>query len=427
MIPQSLFDNCAVLPGWDKHLRLEAWKNWRSMATPTIRDEAWKYTSLARLEKMVFSPSTPAPSTLTLNDIPLTFPENRFCFINGVFNQRLSAPLTADTYLLSQRAWPKIATQYQTAQSYFERLNAAMLNDGLYLDIQNTTNTPLYLMLLEDKTGGLSQHHLRHRIRVHAGVKSDIVIVDLGLADSSSLTTHVIDIELAEGATLNCTHLKKASAPGYAIRQTHAHLAKNSRFTHFNVDFGAKLSRNEIVVLLQENNASCQLNGLALARGQDHIDNQTQITHLAPSTQSLAHYRGMSDDKACHIFHGHVLVDANAPDSIVNQQSKNILLTSKAQVYAEPQLEIYNKNIQCVHGATVGDIDEEALFYLRSRGLSNEIARQLLIFGFARSLLETLDDNTLQNELAEWIKTHLALDSELILDCYKEPDHENTH
>ena len=425
MIPQSLFEACTVLPGWDKHLRLEAWQRWQSMAAPTIRDEAWKYTNLMRLEKMVFTPSDSTPSTLSLNDIPLTIPENRFSFINGVFNSTLSASLTENTYLLSQRAWPKILNKHQTPHSYFERLNAAMLNDGLYLDIKSTTTVPTYLVLLQDKTGGLSQHHLRHRIKVHAGVKSEIVIVDWGLADTMSLTTYIIDIELDEGAELNCIHLKKAATKSYHIRQTHTHLAKNSHFNHFNFDFGAKLSRNEISVHLTGERAGCKLNGLALARAQDHIDNHTQIGHLASKTSSMEHYRGIIDDKACHVFHGHVLIEAQASDSIAHQQNKNMLLASTGQAYAEPQLEIYNQNVQCIHGATVGDIDEEALFYLRSRGLSVEIARQLLIFGFARSILETLADKNLQNELALWIKTHLAIDSELILELYKEHDHEN--
>lgn len=425
MISQSLFESCAVLPGWDKHLRLEAWQQWQAMPLPTIRDEAWKYTNIARLEKIAFVKPATIHSILTLNDIPLTIPEDHFCFINGSFNSTLSAPLSAESYLLSQRAWPNILKKQQTPTSYFERLNAAMLNDGLYLDIQKNTNNPIYLLLLQDKTSEFSQHHLRHRFKVHAGVKSEMVIVDWSLADTTSLTTHIIDIELEEGAEFNCIHLKKASTLGYHIRQTHAHLAKNSRFNHFNFDFGAKLSRNEISVWLQGEFADCQLNGLALARAQDHIDNQTQIAHLAPKTNSLEHYRGIIDDKATHVFHGHVLIDADAPDSIANQQNKNILLTSTGQAYAEPQLEIYNQNVQCIHGATVGDIDEEALFYLQSRGLSDEIARQLLIFGFARSVLESIHDKNLQNELAQWIKTHLALDSELILDLYRENDHED--
>ncbi len=425
MISQSLFAACAVLPGWDKHLRLDAWQNWQTMPLPTIRDEAWKYTNLARLEKTIFIKPATTPSSLTLNDIPLTIPEDRFCFINGSFNPALSAPLNAESYLLSQRAWPSIPKKQQTPVSYFERLNAAMLSDGLYLDIKKNSNNPIYLVLLQDKTAEFSTHHLRHRIKVHAGIKSEIVIVDWGLADTTSLTTYVIDIELSEGAELNCIHLKKAGTQGYHIRQTHAHLAKNSHLNHFNFDFGAKLSRNEISAWLQGEHAACQLNGLALARAQDHIDNQTKIGHLAPKTNSLEQYRGIIDDKACHIFHGHVLIDAHAPDSIANQQNKNILLTSTGQAYAEPQLEIYNQNVQCIHGATVGDIDAEALFYLRSRGLSDEIARQLLIFGFARSILETIHDKSLQSELALWIKTHLALDSELILDLYREDDHED--
>jgi Fe-S cluster assembly protein SufD len=426
MIDRSLFEACAVLPGWNQNSRLEAWQNWQSMAMPTIRDEAWKYTNLARLEKIAFVRSPSTPSTLTLSDIPLTIPEDRFCFINGSFNPALSAPLNEDSYLLSQRAWPLVPNKLHTPRSYFERLNAAMLSDGLYLDIKSSTNRPIYLLLLQDKTVGSSQHHLRHRIKVHADVKCEIVIVDWGLADTTDLTTYLIDIELEEGAKLNCTHLKKAAMKGYHIRQTHAHLAKNSDFNHFNFDFGAKLSRNEISAHLNGEHAACQLNGLALARAQDHIDNQTQIIHLAPKTNSVEQYRGIIDDKACHVFHGRVLIDADAPDSIADQQNKNMLLTSTGQAYAEPQLEIYNQNVQCIHGATVGDIDEEALFYLRSRGLSDGIARQLLIFGFARNILESIEDKNLQNELALWIKTHLALDSELILELYEEHDHEDT-
>lgn len=427
MISQSLLETAVSLPGWTQALRLEAWQDWQAMPTPTLRDEAWKYTPLTRLEKISFTQSAPVATTPTLNDIPLTIGENRFCFINGFFNPALSGPLNGNSYLLSQRAWPSLFKNQQVPTSYFERLNAALVNDGLYLEIKENDHNPLYLLLLQDKTAEWSTHHTRHCFKVHAGVKSEIVIVDWGLTETTHLTTHIIDIELEEGAELTCMHLKKSGTKGYHIRQTHAHLAKNSHLRHFNVDFGAKLSRNEISASLHGENANCELNGLALARAQDHIDNQTQIRHLAPKTHSTEHYRGIIDNKACHVFHGHVLIDAHAPDSIARQQNKNILLTSTGQAYAEPQLEIYNQNVQCVHGATVGDIDEEALFYLKSRGLSDEIARQLLIFGFARNILDRVHDKNFQNELAAWIKTHFALDSELMLELYEENDHENTH
>lgn len=427
MISQALFEESRLLPGWDRALKLEAWQMWQTMATPTIRDETWKYTNLARLEKTVFAKAKKTPSTLTLDNIPLSLKGPRFCFVDGQFNPAASSPLNENSYLLSQRSWPKVASDLQTPVSYFERLNAALLNEGLYLDIKENSQEPLYLIFWYGDNEVMTSHHLRHRIKVRAGISSNIVIVDWDLARTTHLTTHIIDIEVEDGAQLNCTHIKRSSNSSYHIVQTQAHLAQNSQFKHFNFDFGAKLSRNEITALLEGNKASCQLNGLALARGLDHIDNQTKISHLAPNTNSLEQYRGIIDDKACHIFHGHVLVDANAPDSIANQHNKNILLSSSGQAYTEPQLEIYNQNVQCIHGATVGDLDEEALFYLRSRGLSDKQARQLLIFGFARSILETIENNELQNELAQWLKIHLALDSALISDLDRENHHEDSH
>lgn len=428
MISQALFEDSVILPGWDRRLREEAWQKWQSMAIPTLRDENWKYTTLARLEKTRFVKANAAPSsTFMLEDIPLTLSENRFCFIDGQFNADLSAPLNENTYLLSQGPWPRIAPDRQTPSSYFERLNAALLSDGLYLDIKPEHSTPIYLVFGYGDNPTISSHHLRHRFKLHAGAKNDIIIIDWSSTQTTHLITHIIDIELEDGAELNCTYIKKASNADYHILQTQAHLAQNSQLNHFNFDFGAKLSRNEMTALLQGSHASCQLNGLALARGLDHIDNQTKIEHLAPKTNSLEQYRGIIDDKACHIFHGHVLVDAGAPDSIANQHNKNILLTSTGQAYTEPQLEIYNQNVQCIHGATVGDLDEEALFYLRSRGLNDKQARQLLIFGFARSILETLQNKNLQNELAQWVKTHLTLDSDLISDLYREDNHEHIH
>lgn len=427
MISQAVFEDSATLPGWDRSLRLKAWQTWQNMATPTLRDEAWKYTTLARLEKTRFTKAKSVSSSFVLEDIPLTTTKNRFCFIDGQFNPDLSAPLNEHTYLLSQRPWPAIDPDRQTPSSYFERLNAALLNDGLYLDIKADNTDPIYLVFWYGENDTISSHHLRHRFKVHAGVKNDIIIIDWSLSKTTHLSTHIIDIELEDGAELNCTHIKKASNADYHILQTQAHLAQNSQLNHFNFDFGAKLSRNEISASLQGSKASCQLNGLALARGLDHIDNQTKINHLAPKTKSLEQYRGIIDDKACHIFHGHVLVNADAPDSIANQHNKNILLTSTGQAYTEPQLEIYNQNVQCIHGATVGDLDEEALFYLRSRGLNEKQARQLLIFGFARSILDTIQNKKLQDELALWVKTHLTLDTELISDLYRENNHEHFH
>ncbi len=420
MISEALFAEKTALPGWNETERLKAWEMWQKMAIPSSRDEAWKYTSLSRLEKISFAKACPTDFELNLKSIPLPFSKNRFCFVDGEFKAHLSTPLTSDTYLLSRGPWPQINKETQMPFSYFERLNAALVDEGLYLDITADSVDPIYLIFWYGDRDTPTSHHLRHHIKVHPGVKSHLVIVDGDNNHSTHLATQMIEIELAEGASLYCTHIKKPANTGHHILHTYAHLAENSQLKHFNFDFGAKLSRNEITVCLKGDASQCQLNGLAIARGLDHIDNQTRINHLAPKTHSLEQYRGIIDDKACHVFHGHVFVDANASDSIANQHNKNILLTATGQAYTEPQLEIYNQNVQCVHGATVGDLDENALFYLQSRGLDEKQARQLLIFGFARSILDTLDNPSLQTELERWIKTHLALDNTLISDLYRD-------
>lgn len=430
MITQPLFETIQQqqkLPGWKDSLRQTAWQAWQGLSVPTIKEEIWKYTSLSRWQKLNFSQPSVIEASFNLQDIPMSMKGSRFCFVDGVFNTTLSSPLQESHYLLSQRDWPNIPSDKQWPISYFERLNAALLYDGLYLDITEQPTQPIYLVMIAKNTAGLEQYHLRHHIRVRKNIRCELVIIDWSTEDATSFSTQFMTMDIEEGASLDCVHVKNQNSVHYRFNYTTLFLEKESRAQHFNLDLGARLSRNEVTALLQEEKSDCQLNGLAVALGHDHIDNQTKIKHLAANTHSEEHYRGIVDNKACHVFHGHVFVDEHAPGSIANQQNKNILLASTASAYAEPQLEIYNQNVQCIHGATVGDLDTDALFYLRSRGLSDKAARQLLISGFARHTLETIQDITLQKELTHLLRHHLTLEIDTLTELDSEMHHEHPY
>ncbi len=397
-------------PVWPLKQRLHAFQTWQTLPVPSVRDEAWKYTSLARFEKLALNPNKASTHRGPFKGFPFEIKSPAFYFINGRFAADLSSPLSDEIRILSQTLAPENVDLAQNS-GYFESLNSALFSDGAVLELQKNRNEedPIYLVFLHDADENLAMQHLRHHIRVKTNVHSACVLMDWNLNDIADFSTQIIDIDLEEKAELNCLHLRKPHRSGYHYTKTSAQLAAESKLIHFNLDFGAKLVRNELTVSLLGEKARCELNGLALALGHDHIDNHTQIRHLAAETHSQEHYRGIINDKAVNIFHGHILVAATAPQSNAEQHNKNILLSAQAEAYAQPQLEIYNKEVQCTHGATIGDLDEEALFYLRSRGLSDLISRQLLILGFAHNLLATIQNIPLQHVLETLIKAELAL------------------
>ena len=279
-------------------------------------------------------------------------------------------------------------------------LNGALLTDGLRLTLADTAvlDKPLYLVFVVTGEGTAVASP---RIVIEAGAHARATIVEhyAGEAEARRFTNVVTDIVQEEASRIGHYRLQQQPAQSFQVSRLHAALAARARLDCHSLDLGGRLVRHDTMVRLADREAAVALNGIYVTGGDQHIDNHTRIDHEAPDTLSNEDYRGVLRDRSRAVFNGKVMVHKGADGTDAAQSNRNLLLSDKAEVDTKPELEIYADDVKCSHGATVGQLDETALFYLRSRGIGTESARHLLIFAFLRELLGRADTPALAHRM----------------------------
>lgn len=390
-------------------LRREALDRFLAMGLPTQRDERWKYTNLRRLESRTFalperSPVAPA-SAQRLGDVG-----QRIVFIDGVWMPALSNPaaqppgvtvLTLGQWIQHDaNAAARFLTQSSaTADSAFEHLNTAFCDDGVVIEIAPDTrvDAPIYVVHQWQASGRM----VNPRIIVRAGQHSQVTLIEhyIGAPDAESFTNAVVSINANPGATVHHHRLQQEGTKTFHIGTVRARLAQDARYSSHDIALGATLGRSDIAATLEGHGADVKLRGLFSPAGSQHLDVYTRIEHVAPHTTSEEEYRGIAADRGRGIFNGKVKVHAQAQKIDARQLSRNLLLSPGAEIDTKPELEIYANDVKCSHGATTGQLDATALFYLRSRGLATDEARMLLIQAFAESIVSTIEPKGLRGAL----------------------------
>ncbi|MBI4395192.1 MAG: Fe-S cluster assembly protein SufD, partial [Candidatus Omnitrophica bacterium] len=239
------------------------------------------------------------------------------------------------------------------------------------------------------------------RVLIVAGKNSKATVIEsyVSLAQTSYLTNAVTEIILEEGASVEHYKLQRESEEAFHIGTTYVRQNRDSQFTSFSIALGAKLSRNNLNVNLDQEGAGCMLNGLYVVSDDQHVDNTTLINHSRPHGTSSQLYKGLLSGKSTGVFSGKVFVHPDAQKTDAHQVNKNLLLSDQANVNTKPQLEILANDVQCTHGAAVGQLDEDAIFYFETRGIDREKARKLLSFGFANEVMQTIPLETIRTEV----------------------------
>jgi len=275
-------------------------------------------------------------------------------------------------------------------------LNTAMMRDGLVLRVKRNTSVALPIEVVHVGAPGNEPvaFHPRNLIVLEPGASATVVEHYVGLGTGgldagAYFANAATEIRLAEGARLHHYKIQEEGPDAVHIATTHAELARDALYDGFILTKGARLSRNEVSVRLAGEGAECHLNGAYMVRGEQHCDITTTIDHLAPRTSSREVFKGVIDDKARAVFQGRITVHPDAQQSNGHQLSKALLLSDRAEIDAKPELEIFADDVKCSHGATVGDLDRDALFYLRARGIPEAAARDILIEAF---LAETINN-----------------------------------
>jgi Fe-S cluster assembly protein SufD len=274
----------------------------------------------------------------------------------------------------------------------FTALNTAFMLDGGVVQIAKDAEVerPIHLLFITDALAAKGMMHPRNLILVGRNARATVIESYVSPDDARYLMNTVTEVSIAEGATLNHYKIQREGRRAFHVGTIEASQAKDSHYLSFSFATGAALSRTNVYTTLDGPGAGATLNGLYMLDGEQHCDHQTQIVHAQPSCFSRELYKGILDGRSHGVFNGKVFVHPEAQKTDGKQTNNTLLLSDTAHVDTKPQLEIFADDVKCTHGATVGQIDQTALFYMKSRGVNRDTARRLLTYAFAADVLETI-------------------------------------
>lgn len=356
---------------------------------PTTREESWKYTRLTKLANSTFSGSV---STNNF-DIPFVHADSyRFVFSNGELTE-ISAGINA----LSLKNVSSDKLDNITLENhFFDAINLVYAEDGLFIEIEANKQLD-YPIEIVHVSNGNKITNLRHVFRVNRHAKAEITISYVSSEESVSFLNVVSNIKLEDGAHLTINKLQTESGSDFHFSREAVKQEKNSNFTLNTLIFNGNFVRNDVNVLVNGQNAETNLNGAYLVKNNQLVDNHTIVDHLVANCQSNELYKGVLYDKATAVFNGKVFIRPDAQKINAFQSNGNVLLSDDASVNSKPELEIYADDVKCSHGSTTGQLDENAVFYLRARGLSEKSAKELLVSAFISDVLNKIENEEVLN------------------------------
>ncbi len=407
-------------PPWLQQIRQAAISRFSDLGFPTSRQEEWKYTKVDPIRRTLFRPAAYEPNGLTTERLTgLTFCNlqcPRLVFLNGHYSAELSSlkglPKTVQVKsvagVLEQD--PDLVKPHLTQHARYEdhpfvALNTALIQDGALVHVPKgeVIQEPIHLLFLSTSAEEAVAVHPRNLILVEGNSQVTIVESYIGLHQGVYFTNSVTEIVAAENTVVDHYKLHQESKKAFHIATLQVYQDRSSNVRTFNATLGGELTRNEVNVVLDGEGAECHLDGLYLISGTQHVDNHTRLEHAKPHCDSREIYKGILDEKATGVFHGRIVVRPGAQKTDSKQTNNNLLLSDGALINTKPQLEIYADDVKCTHGATIGQLDPDALFYLRSRGIDRTTARSLLIYAFASQVVNRLKVDLVRTELDDYL------------------------
>jgi Fe-S cluster assembly protein SufD len=412
----------ATLPGaglnWLTQLRQQAKAQFDRQGLPAKKVEDWKYTSLWALTQQSFKHDA-APASIDaahVNQFAALENAYRLVIIDGQFNAAMSdiAELEAGLTIKSlaesfEQVENVLGQQVDIEKPGLTALNTMLMQDGVYVHVaaEHKITKPLEVLVISTSDNADLASHLRHVIQVDAGAEVTVLEHYLSQAETNGFTNVVTEVQLAEKATLNHFKLQHESMGQFHIATLAAKQAAGSVWNTNNISLGSKLARNDIHTQLLGEEAHVTMDGLYLVKDDQHVDNHTRIDHAVPNTTSDEVYKGVLDGNSHAVFNGKVMVHKDAQKTDSSQSNKNLLLSRNCEIDSKPELEIYADDVKCAHGSTVGQIDEQHLFFLRARGLDEVSARSLLTYAFAVDVLQRIKAEPIRQGLSNIIEKRL--------------------
>ncbi len=405
-------------------LRDAAFARFAELGLPTTESEDWKYTSLAALAQMRLEP---AEAKADIDEellrglwSPPADGSIQVVFVDGHHRPELSSPAwgSGGSFVGSLRVAlarnrdlvaRELARHADFRRDALTALNTAFIEDGAFIHLPAgaVLQSPIHLLFLSTVSRGATLSHPRNLIVAGRGSQATVVETYAGPPEATYFTNAVTEVVLDEGARLDHYKLQQESERAIHIALLQVSHGRDSRFTSHSLALGAGLARNDVRALFAAEGSECTLNGLYMAAGKQHLDNRTLIDHTSPRCTSRELYKGVLDGNSRGVFSGRVLVREDAQKTDARQINKNLVVSEGAVVDTKPQLEIFADDVKCAHGAAVGELDEDALFYLRSRGLGREAARSLLTYAFASEMVNLIPLAPLRARVRELVTSRL--------------------
>ena len=381
-------------------LRTQAMARFAELGFPTLRHEDWRYTNVARIAKTEFRSAVDCSVDLDERAIVAeTFPEaqfHRLVFVNGFFARDLSSqhglPKGVQVGSLAETldddpSWvERHLARYASYQDHaFTALNTALMEDGAFVYVPKGVIVEQPIHLLYVTMPGVEPIVVHPRNLIIADEASQVTIIEsyVGLGEGVYFTNTVTEISVGEGAVVDHYKVQRETTQAYHVGTTQLYQRRSSTASSHIISIGGDIVRNDINAVLDGEGCDCTLNGLYVPAGKQHVDNHLRVEHRKPHGNSREHFKGILDDSARGVFTGRIIVHKDAQKTDAKQTNRNLLLSDSASVDTKPQLEIFANDVKCTHGATIGQLDKDAMFYLRARGISADAARSLLVFAFA--------------------------------------------
>jgi Fe-S cluster assembly protein SufD len=405
---------------WLEPVRRAAIARLADLGFPTVHDEDWRFTSLAPIVTTAFQPATEVTANANAESLAgFAFAGSggpRLVFLNGRFALRLStlSPLPAGVragslaqVLAGDRSVlePHLARYEDFQAEAFSALNTAFLTDGAFVSVPRGAVVEQPIHILHVTAPGATPIATHPRTLIVTGEDSQVSVVEdfVTLGESSHLSNAVTELAVGDGSVVGHYLIQRESRQAFHVSTLRAQQGRSSSVTSHTVLLGGALTRRNIHPVLAGEGAECLINGLFMSNGRQHMDNYMKVEHASPHCESRQVYKGILDGDSRGVFHGRIVVHKDAQKTDAKQTNMNLLLSENAQIDTKPQLEIYADDVKCTHGATIGQIDDEAIFYLRSRGLPEASARALLLYAFAGDMLQRMKAEPVRRHLEQLV------------------------
>jgi Fe-S cluster assembly protein SufD len=383
--------------------------------------EEWKYTDVAAIARTSFAPAQYELNGLKASQLnQLTFGNlncPRLVFVNGFYSPELSSPQDLPDGVQVRSLAEVLEKEPDLVEPYLGRhakydehafvaLNTASIRDGAFVWVPPGTvlTEPIHLLYLSTAAAEPVVAHPRNLIVIGRDSQAAVLEGYVGLQENSNYFTNLVtEIVAGENSVVDHYKLHQESKEAFHISTLQLYQDRGSSLRTFNVTLGGLLTRNEINAVLDGEGCECALDGLYLLSGRQHVDNHTRLEHAKPHCDSREIYKGILDGKSSGVFHGRIVVRPGAQKTDSKQTNNNLLLSDEAVVNSKPQLEIYANDVKCTHGATIGQLNEDSLFYLRCRGIDRKTARSLLIYAFASEVINRIKVDSVRIELDDYL------------------------